>query len=154
MSKKSHSGIDRTYERSVTYKATTPYSLDFVEDPEGKYRDEEGKRYTKKETYAENPAFKEIRKLPVGSVVVVHIPRAGYSGGTGDVPAHNEYYEVIQRTRTIKSIQPMRTTDKRGFYTVRGSVREGKSFLIDINSTKEIQSSLRDSDRITIKRKK
>ena len=149
---KSNSGIDRTYERPVTYKATTPYSAEVVEAPGGYYMG--AYNYALKETYAENPAFKEIRKLPLGSVVVVHIPRAEYSWGTGVVPAHNEYYEVRQRTRTIKVLKAIRTTDKRGYYTHRNKVYTDKDFSVDINSTKEIQSFFRTSDRITIKRKK
>lgn len=140
------------YEKAVSYKATRFYSAQVVEDPQGIYMGVSG--YSLKETYAENSAFKELRKLPVGSRVIVHVPKYEYTWGAGVVPAHDEYYEVIQRTKTIKALQPIRSTDKREIFTVGRNIYYGGHFLLGIGSIKETQENLRCSDRITIQRKR
>ena len=146
----------KKYDKPVEYKSTTKYdinSIKLVPDENGGYKDRQGNRASLVGVPVENAAFREIKKLPLGSIVMFRIPRQEFRIA-GVVPAHNEYYEVRQRTRTIKVLKAIRTTDKRGYYTHRNKVYTDKDFSVDINSTKEIQSFFRTSDRITIKRKK
>ena len=157
---KSHSGIRRVgssrvidkskYEPPTEYRATTPYSEEYVKDPEGTLVHRKTKeRYSRKETYAENPGFQEMRKAPVGSVIVVHQPRLQYVREV--VPAHDEYYEVFQRTRSTKTLRSVFTQDKEGRYITSHGVTRSKAFYpADLTSAKEIQAEFKHTTRITI----
>ena len=122
-----------------------------MKDPQGQYTHRVTKeKYSMQETYAENPGFREIRKAPVGSVIVIHQPRLDYIRD-GVIPAHNEYYEVRQRTKTIKDLMPIHTQDKKGRYIAWYGINRTKSFSAgDLTSYREIQKSWKHSDRITI----
>ena len=148
MSRKPSSGIKRggssrvidksKYEPPTEYRATTPYSEEYVKDPEGTLVHSKTKeRYSRKETYAENPGFQEMRKAPVGSVIVVHQPRLQYVREV--VPAHDEYY------------RPVFTQDKEGRYITRYGAKGSSSFYSsDLTSAKEIQATFKHTTRITI----
>lgn len=148
----------KKYEAPVTYKSTSSYKSEMVKDPNGKYTHAEThEKYSIVETYAENPGFREIRRAPVGSIVVVHQPALEFRL-RGKIPAHDEYYEVVQRTSTIKAVKFRHTTSKTGHYYWRDQAqtmsRPGDGMGGDINSLKEIKVRFPFAERITIYRPK
>lgn len=163
MSRKPSSGIKRNgsriidrskYEKPQEYKSTTLYSVEPVLDPNGRYIEEKtGKKFSIKETYAENLGFREMRRAPIGSMIVVHIPRQEFRL-EGVIPAHDEYYEVTQRTKSIKSVEYRGTTDsKRRFITKYGVYYEnrlGGGTGGDLTNIREIQARFKYAGRITI----
>ena len=161
---KGNSGIRRSrasrvldksqYASPKIYESTQVYSEEYVKDPNGTLRHREtGERYALREKYAENPGFKEIRRAPVGSMIVVHQPATEWVR-VGRIPAHDEYYEVVQRTRTIKSLELRHTLNPRGYYLWEYGVlkvdRFGEGSGGDISSVAKLQERFKYADRITI----
>lgn len=148
----------KKYEKPVEYASTSGYSQEYVKDPSGRYTHAEThENYSLEEHYAENPGFRAIRGAPVGSIVVVDQPNTSWTRGIGEVPAHKEYYEVIQDTKTAKGYHIRATTDNRGYYfTTYGLDRYDDSRFPEgryagrIGTVKDIQSMFKYAERITI----
>lgn len=145
------------YQKSETFQSTTRYKVEAVNDPNGEYRHPvTGERYSRKETYAENPGFKEIRRAPVGSIVVIR-NQGGDFRLTGKIPAHDEYYEVVQRTTTQKALKLRETSEKNGHYYWGNSVEKGdldigglRGLGHKITTVKEIQKRFPFATQVTI----
>ena len=177
---KGKSGIKRTsavssfidakkYEKPAEYVSTSDYSSEMVKDTEGRYTHAEThERYSFEEHYAENPGFRAIRSAPVGSVIVIHNPDLE-ARLSGTIPAHDEYYEVRQRTKSMRSLIVRGSTDAEGRYVAthvgqirrrtaadwaRDSARGWYENDIDLATVKDIQSRFKHAERITIYRPK
>lgn len=162
--------IDKNkYEKPVEYVSTSGYSYEMVKDPKGRYTHAETyERYSIEEHYAENPGFRAIRSAPVGSVIVVHNPTVE-ARLSETIPAHDEYYEVKQRTKSMRELVVRGSMDAEGRYIAthtasilrrtaadwkRDSARGWDVHDIDLTTVKDIQARFIHTDRITIYRPK
>ncbi len=162
--------IDKSkYESPAEYKATTEHSVEFVKDPNGTlYHAETHERYSVEGHLAENPGFKAIRSAPIGSVVVVHQPKTEWMAGIGEIPAHDEYYEMREdkRLKGRKSLHVIHSTGTAKYSDIgqkRATIHKGyyiSNFGADViggpyddwrmGTVKDIQKRFKYSDRITI----
>ena len=163
---KGHSGIKRAssvpsfmdtkkYEKPAEYASTSGYSAEYVKDPNGTYfHAETHEKYSVEEHYAENPGFKKIRSAPVGSVIVVQVPDWEFHI-SGKVPAHEEWYEVIQVTKSTKGFRLRKSTDAKGRYVDEFGLEypySGKwnGYVGKMGTVKDIQSRFHLVERVKI----